>query len=122
MDIGTLAHIAIEGIKLGHHVSEVYSPPRVTQQAGRCNLKAGWSFDLTQNDPSDNKPWDFNVQSKRERAKQIIEVEKPFLLIGSPPCTPFSVLFANNVNRMNPDIVRKKIKEGLAHLKFCIEL
>ena len=37
----------------------------------------------------------------------IIEKEKPFLLIGSPPCRAFSVLFQSNISRMSPEQVSK---------------
>ena len=44
----------------GHHVSEIYSPPRVTKWAERMRLAPGMAFDLTQVDPEDGLPWDFN--------------------------------------------------------------
>eukprot|EP00973_Karenia_brevis_P070077 9741563-Karenia_brevis.AAC.1 len=28
-------------------IVEIYSPPRVTEHAGKVNLKPGWSLDLT---------------------------------------------------------------------------
>ena len=51
-----------------------------------------------------------------------MEVQQPFLLIGSPPCTAFSQLFSSNISRMDPARVHEKMQEALIHLKFCIEL
>ena len=50
MDVGLLAQIAIEHIKFGVHVAEVFSPPRVTAVAGKVGLSAGFALDLTQVD------------------------------------------------------------------------
>ena len=38
--------------------------------------------------------WDFNLESHRNRAEKYIDVSKPLVVIGSPPCTPFSQLQA----------------------------
>ena len=117
-----MAQLAIEYIKYGVHVSEVYSPPRVGQLASKLGLSAGTSFDLTQADPDDGLAWDFNLESKRDKAKKRLREEKPFLLIGCPPCTAFSQLFRSNISRMNPAQVNRIVSEGLTHLKFCMEL
>ena len=91
-------------------VAEVFSPPRVTELATKVGLTPGFALDLRTNDPFDNEPWDLSKPEKRKRAKQLIEQEKPMLLIGSPPCTPFSVLFSSNISRMDPEKVRQLIK------------
>ena len=41
ISVGMLAAIAIEYIKYGKHVSEIYSPPRVTRIAKNIGLKSG---------------------------------------------------------------------------------
>ena len=70
MDIGMLANLAIEYIKYNKDVSELYSPPRVCSTALKIGPNAGTSFDLTELDPIDNKPWDFNDPVKRERERE----------------------------------------------------
>ena len=70
---------------LGVDITEVYSPERVAQVAKRYGLVAGSSFDLTNG-------WDFNLKEHREEARRRIKIECPYLLIGSPPCTYFSML------------------------------
>ena len=122
MSIEFLANLAYEYIKFGNHVSEVYSPPRVAKLASKVNLSPGFSLDLRENDPDDGQPWDFNIKSKRDKLRARVESERPLLLVGCPPCTAFSTLFSSNHSRMNPLDVREKIREGLRHLLFCIEL
>ena len=76
-----------------HLVSEIYSPPRITQEIKRGryrNLAPGFAFDLTIVDPDDGEPWDFCSQSKRDKARRLIREQRPILLIGSPMCTQFS--------------------------------
>jgi len=90
MPVGLLAQIAIECIKFGKHVSEIYSPPRVTNIANKIGLTPGFAFDLTTVDPVDGKAWDFNDPIKRERALNTVRQEKPYLLVGSPPCRAFN--------------------------------
>ena len=68
--IPILANIAIEKIKFGHHVTEVYSPPRVNISATKIGLVPGMSLDLTEVDPVDGKPWDFTDTIKRTRARE----------------------------------------------------
>ena len=122
--IPILANIAIEKIKFGHHVTEVYSPPRVNISATKIGLVPGMSLDLTEVDPVDGKPWDFTDTVKRTRARERVISERPFLLIGCPPCTAFGTLFGLNKARghMNPEEVRRKEIEGRIHLAFCMEL
>ena len=54
----------------GHHVTEIYLPPRVAVWADRMRLAPGLAFDLTQKDPNDGKPWDFNDPNKASTAKR----------------------------------------------------
>ena len=71
-------------------VSEMYFPPRVIDLLRRMksrHLLPGFAFDLTVVDPEDNLPWDFTRSEKRERARELIREQKPYMLIGSPECT-----------------------------------
>ena len=68
MDVGFLAEIAYEYIKYGQHVSEVYSPPRVTDVAESTGLRAGWALDLTVN-KDDGTPWDLSIPENQEAAR-----------------------------------------------------
>ena len=85
-------------------------------------LSPGMAFDLTQNDPEDGQPWDFNVLEKAEKAKKWIQNHKPLLLIGSPMCSAFSQIQNINFSRMSPEDVDRVIEYGTRHLEFCIDL
>ena len=71
-------------------LSGIYSPPRVTEAAGRLNLglAPGFAFDLTTVDEN-GKAWDFDDKSRREEARRRLRVQRPMFLIGSPMCTAF---------------------------------
>ena len=79
-------------------VVEAYSPPRVTVEAWKFGLKAGEAWDLTTG-------WDFTKRSHRELAEKYQGERKPLVLIGSPPCTPFSQL-----QILNPDTDKSRAK------------
>ena len=105
---------------LGVDITEVYSPDRVNEVARRWGLRPGSSMDLTNG-------YDFTKASDRKRAWDKIKEEDPFLLIGSPPCTLFSILQELNlvVNRDKPgwleEFERRKA-EAIEHIRFCCTL
>ena len=75
-----------------HVVSEVFSPPRVTQalkSGERGWLQAGSSFDLVV-DADSGRSWNFLEANDRRRCWRRLKAEDPWMVIGSPPCTPFS--------------------------------
>ena len=92
-DVIELASIMTElGFVSLTHVSEIYSPPRLTAMCKSMGLNPGFALDLTVLDPDDGMPWDFTLKSKRDKARQKVIREKPILLVGSPMCTVFSRL------------------------------
>ena len=93
-------------------VTEMFSPPRVTTQAKRFGLKTGEACDLSTG-------WDFRLQSHRDAAIKHVRDEKPLVVIGSPPCTPFSQL-----QTLNPDTAEKRarLKEGEEHMRLMVEI
>ena len=54
------------------HVSEAYSPKRVTGMAEKMGLIPGLAMDLTTCDQFGN-PWDFNFPATRAKAKKIVK-------------------------------------------------
>ena len=106
----------------GMDVAEVYSPPRITETAAEMNLKEGWAMDLTTVDNEDGLPWDFSQEAKRIRAKEKLEQDKPFMLVASPMCGPFSSLQNWNYAKLSRAEVTEKIQKGIEHVKFCLEL
>ena len=53
--------------------------------ARRFGLVAGTSSDVTNG-------WNFTLEDHKKKARTKIRDESPYLLIGSPPCTYFSLL------------------------------
>ena len=110
--------------KLGcrNDVSEVYSPPRIVTVAEAAGLRGGFSLDFTAPSP-DGSVWDFTKLEMRKRALDLFRSQRPYLLIGSPPCTAFSNL--QNFNRCRPG-GDAKVDEwqriGRVHLAFCCTL
>ena len=105
-----------------NHVTEMYSPPRVPKMTRIMNLIPGMAFDLTQMDEEDGVPWDFNVPAKRNKARTVVQSERPLLLIGSPMCAAFSQLQRINFAKMNKERAEEILKHGRRHLEFCMEL
>ena len=66
---------------------------------------------------------DFTKKSDRMEALRIVRERKPMWLIGSPPCTAFSLLNEGlNYNSLDPLRVAAMRKEGRTHLHFMISL
>ena len=107
----------------GIEVAEMYSPPRITEMARKLGMDGGWALDLTEVDEEDGQPWDFTKADKRAKAKRLVETDKPFMLIMSPMCGPFSKLQeVFNYPKMERSAVESKIGEALEHLRFTAEL
>ena len=106
-------------------VSEIYSPPRVTRAISSMpslRLVPGFALDLTCIDPTDGMPWDFDLESKRAKALELVRAEKPAMLIGSPMCTAWCTWQALNATRRDPAVVALELKKAKMHLKFVISL
>ena len=93
-------------------LAEVYSPPRVTAEAAKLNLKAGEAMGFT-------TVWDFDDTKDRKRAEDYINEERPLLLLGSPMCTAFSQLQRLNGRGAHS---AEKMKNAIGHMEFVIEL
>ena len=104
----------------GPSVVELFSPPRVTGYREGRGLSNGVALDLRTQDES-GRPWDLSDGATRARAQNLIDVLDPDLLIGSPPCDPFSVLQSLNKDRADPVVMQQKLEEGKQHLEFCCD-
>ena len=107
---------------LDSHVSEVYSPPRVTGLAPEMGLLPGYALDLSVCDPDDGRPWDFNDPEKRKKALALVFTRRSLLLIGSPMCSAFSNIQNLNWGRMSEEDSARIKEYGLRHLKFACKL
>ena len=82
-------------------VMEVYSPERVASYCKEFGLAPGSSLDLSNG-------FDFDTHQDRQRACEIVHRDIPLLIIGSPPCTYFSMLnelnkHMNRVGKTDPE-------------------
>ena len=105
-------------------VAELYSPPRVTKELRKVrsmNLAAGSTFDMVAD--SAGRVWDFRRADDRARARRQISKEQPYLVIGSPPCTSFSLLNVNlNRGRVDAKELQRRQAEGRVLLNFAAEI
>ena len=104
-----------------HHMSEIYSPPRATELARQMNLQPGYALDLTAR-AHDGRFWDFTKASDRLRCWKLLRRDRPYLLIGSPPCTAFSAL--HNLKKGWPggeDRLAKIMEDAKVHIGFCVK-
>ena len=86
----------LAGILLGVVITEVYSPESVARKSVEFGLVAGSSVDLTNG-------WE-STRAGHGRAAWIqVGKDDPYLLVGSPPCTRFSVLQDLNLHGNHGD-------------------
>ena len=101
-------------------------PLRVTAEIRRSPnefLTAGLAFDIVVNDPDDGRPWDFSVLAKREKAREILGKQRPYVLIGSPMCTAFSTWqFLNVARRSNTAAAEAAKAKAIQHMNFAASL
>ncbi len=107
-------------------VSEIYSPPRVTKllrESRSRRVMPGFAFDITVMDPLDGRPWDFSIESKRRRARQLIREQNPYVLIGSPMCTHFCTWQALNYAKSeDKDRMDRARTAAEVHINFVASL
>ena len=106
--------------------SEVYGRGSIVECANKArrdlNLKGLHAMDLRTVRP-DGQPWDFSRKSDRKLAMAMLSRDSPDWIIGSPPCTSFSIWnFAMNYPKMSPTKIEKAVKEGKTHLSFVVDL
>ncbi len=111
----------------GVDVAELYSQPRIAQEAAirsynGVNLLPGWSLDLTREDPLTGEPWDMAKHEVRERVRKLVRDTKPFMVIGSPPCTMFCSLQDLNKGKRDEEEFQRKLEVAKKHVRFCLEL
>ena len=106
----------------GADVSEVYSQSRIAQQAAMQKLQLGWSLDLTMDDPVTGKAWNMGDPATRSRVRSLVRDTKPFMLIGSSPCTMFSSLQNMRRGARNTPQLARDLEIAKKHVRFCMQL
>ena len=105
-----------------HTATELFSPPRVNAKIRSTvsGLTAGSSFDLIV-DQNTGEAWNFLSTEHRRRCWSRLKAEDPWVVIGSPPCTAFSVLnYGLSRYRMNPEKRERQLVEGKISLAFAL--
>ena len=66
--------------------------------------------------------YDFLKSEDRQRCRERLRVERPWLVVGSPPCTWWSALMALNRARMSPLEAARRDTEAKTLLHFACEV
>ena len=111
----------------GTDIAEIFSQPRITQEAAvrdydGIRLIPGWSLDLTREDPKTGRPWDLSSHAVRQRVRKMVKETKPFMVIGSPPCTMFSTMQNMNKGKIGKERFDKMLEDAKEHIRFCVEV
>ena len=103
-------------------VSRLFSVPRITKLLRpSMSLGKGLTFDL--HGDADGRSWNFLLAADRREALARIREQRPYLVIGSPPCTAFSRLNDGwNYRRMDPAVVLRRNVEGRVLLEFAAQV
>ena len=126
-DIQTFFHIAVEfgeedqvnarDLKAwgAHDVTEVFSPPRLTERCKAFGLLPGYAIDL-------ETGWNLLDDTQVKSLEHVLDEEDPFLLTGSPPCEAFSLLQGLSKDRVHPKVREERLKEGRQNLKTACDM
>ena len=109
----------------GPDVVEVFSQPRVTQEAEiqkGVKLRPGWSLDLTLDDPLTGQAWDLGKHEVRKIIRSLVKETKPFMVIGSLPCAEFYSIQSMLGHSQDRAKMAKELEYARKHMRFCIEL
>ena len=118
LEIGQLL-LSMSGSKVD--VAEIYNPKRFTSQANRFGLRPGFAIDLTLCKNEQGEHWDLSKKEDQKMLRELQRKEKPALLIGSPPCGPFSPLQNLSKNKRTPEQNAEILAEGKTHLKVATD-
>ena len=103
---------------------EIYSPPRVTDVARRFpryGVLLGGSYDLRVG--PDGQSWGFSREDHREEVRERVCALRPYLLIGSPPCTDWCAMNARLSHpRMDPGDVERRVELANVNPQFVASL
>ena len=109
-------------------VAELYSPPRVTAELKRRHrlvpgmaLVPGATFDLEEDE--NGQSYDVLKAADRQRIRDRVIRDEPFIVIGSPKCTDYSSLTVNLQHpKMTEVELRRRLVEREVMLRFAVEM
>ena len=96
-------------------ISEVFSPPRVSEVGEKKRFGRGTAFDL-------QTGWDLADPQQRKQMWRKLDEERPLLIVLCPPCGPFSQLQEWNFQRMPLEKSMMMLWTGLEHLELAMAI
>ena len=81
----------------------------------------GWSLDLNHDDPITGTKWDLSLPNVQQKVLKMIREEKPQMIIGSPPCSLFSILQNGNPNNGSKELL-EEYEKAKENVRFCIKI
>ena len=131
-EVGELLQLyALNGVRdaaAARAVAELYSPPRVTKELKRMRrrvpgmaLVPGATFDLEEDE--NGVAYDVLRAEDRQRIRERITRDRPYLVVGSPKCTDYSALTVNLQHpKMSERELRRRLVEREVLLRFAVEI
>lgn len=105
----------------GSDVAEVYNPARFTSRCNSFGLRPGFVVDMTVGSTSKGEPWDLTRPEHQAEFKRLLVREKPFVLMGAPPCNAFSPLQNLNKAKRSDEENAAIEEEGKTHLHNAVD-
>ena len=97
------------------------SPAEISEAGRRKGCLSCISFDLRAQD-EDGNAWDLSKPEVQKKAEELIDLLQPELIIGCPPCGPFSALQWLNHPKMTEQQAQDRMKDAAARVEFCVKL
>ena len=70
----------------------------------------------------DGLPWDLSLAATQRKALRRWEIDRPYLLVASPPCTAFSVLQSLTRDKREVAEVQAELDAAIKHFAFVVTL
>ncbi|CAJ1391015.1 unnamed protein product [Effrenium voratum] len=102
-------------------VLEVFSPQRVTKELKRFGMRDGAAVDLEEMKPDGSERWNLDRPEDQKEVLEMIQVEEPWLLTSSPPCTTFSPLRNVSNGKRDPGVVQEEEELGKARMRTAMK-
>ena len=114
----------IFGVQHATTFMEMYGQGSLVSEANNkrrsLNLRGLNEFYLRTLKPN-GTPWIFNDRADRHLAQKMVDEDDPDWIVGSPPCTAFSIWNRQmNYRKMDSEKARDAIEEGVRHLTVVV--
>ena len=108
--------------KIDRDLTEIYSPARVNTLLKKMRMIPGYSLDLTTPGPN-GRYLDFSRAADRTKLRRLVRERRPYVIIGSPPCTADSQLHSLHKYHPGGEERLRRLREAAdKHSQFCCEV